>query len=166
MMTTNPSRIPKSFRFRKENMLRFLWAAMVLVVLAGCGDPPLNPIEGKVTLGGKSYERLLVYFRPIGREVDRFTLGVGETDKDGILVLRSTAGDGLAAGKYRVCFNCYIAQNGGTQGLGEKSDDDRTLVTKDIVPPPYNDPEASPVEFEIRKGETNTFEYDIPTSIP
>ncbi len=147
-------------------MLRFLLVGFLLTLVAGCGDPPLNPIDGKVTLDGKPYERLLVYFRPIGRKVDSFRMGVGETDRDGNLGLRSSAGDGLAAGKYRVSFNCYVSKNGKAVGLSsEKADDDRTLVTEDIVPEPYNDPESSPVEFTIQSG-TNTFEYDIPSAAP
>ena len=150
-------------------MLRSLLLLLALSMFAGCGDPPLNPINGKVTLGGKSYARLLVYFRPVDGKADKFRMGVGETDKDGKLVLRSTAGEGLAAGKYKVCFNCFVAKKGSEEvigGLGEKSDDDRSLITEDIVPAPYNDPESTPVEFEIRRGDDNTFEFDIPTSAP
>lgn len=147
-------------------MFRLAFVVLALVVVVGCGDPPLNHIEGKVTLGGKSYSRLLVYFRPVGGKVNTYSMGVGETDKDGKLVVRSTAGDGLAAGNYRVCFNCYVSK-GRIVGLGEKADDsDRTLVTKDIVPPPYNDPEKSPVEFTIQRGVDNVFEFDIPASSP
>ena len=151
-------------------MQRILLATIVLTTLVGCGDPPLNPVEGTVTLGGKSYDRLLVYFRPLDGPAKNYSIGVGETDKDGELGLRSTAGDGLAAGKYRVCFNCYVtkgrnAKPNASIGLSdEKSDDDQTLETEDIVPAPYNDPEASPVEFVIKRGITNIFEYDIPTS--
>lgn len=154
----------KDSGFAAKAMAPIIFAICSLSLFVGCGDPPLNPVEGTVTLGGKPYERLLVYFRPVGGKVDRFSMGVGETDKDGTLGLRSSAGDGLAAGKYRVCFNCYVAK-GKAVGLGEKADDDdRTLVTEDIVPAPYNDPESSPVEFVIQRGVTNLFEYDIPIS--
>jgi hypothetical protein len=35
-------------------------------------------------------------------------MGVGETDKDGVLSLRSSVGMVLAKGKYRVTFSCYV----------------------------------------------------------
>src|SRR6478735_9241891 len=64
-----------------------------LLLSSGCGGPPpLHPIKGKITLGGKSYNRLIVYFRPAEGKADEYNLGVGETDKDGILTLRSAGG--------------------------------------------------------------------------
>jgi hypothetical protein len=136
-------------------------------VLVGCGDPQLYPVTGEVTLGGKPHDRLLVYFHPIDREPSTFTVGVGETSKDGVLALRSTAGDGLAAGKYRVSFACYVIQGSSNQTIGldgDKPDDDRKLVTQDIVPPPYGSAEDSPVEFEVRSSGENSFSFDIPSS--
>lgn len=134
-------------------------------LLAGCSsEPPIYPLGGKVTLGGKSYERLLVYFRPIDAEVTPFNLGVGETDGSGVLKLNSTAGNGLAKGRYRVSFSC-ISSGDGNVGMGmEKNDDDRRAVTKELVPAPYNDGEKSPVEFKIEGVENNSFEFDIPTT--
>ncbi|RCS52643.1 hypothetical protein DTL42_07330 [Bremerella cremea] len=137
-----------------------------LSLLVGCGDPALHPITGKVSLDGKTYERLLVYFHPLDRNPDQFSIGVGETDKDGVLLLRTTAGPGIAAGTYRVTFSCIQAIRGGkTVTLGaasEKADDDRSLVTKDIVPTPYGSKTNSPVEFVVKSGE-NVFEFDIPS---
>ena len=136
-----------------------------LTLMVGCGDPPLHPITGTVTLDGKAYERLLVYFHPLDRTPDEFSIGVGETDKEGNLVLRTTAGPGLATGKYRVTFCCYQQQGGRKQTLAlnqEKADDDRSLITKDIVPDPYGSQANSPVEFEVTSGGNNVFEFDIP----
>jgi hypothetical protein len=140
---------------------------ILLTALTGCGDPALHQVSGKVTLGGKPYERLLVYFHPLTREPSIFSIGVGETSKDGTLVLRSTAGDGLASGKYRVSFACYVVQGSKNRTVGledDKGDDKRQLDTKDIVPEPYNSPQESPVEFEIKAGVENIFEFDIPRS--
>jgi len=153
-------------RYITVKMQRLLLVLVVCSVLAGCGDPQLYPVTGKVTLGGKPYDRLLVYFHPIDQKPSRFTIGVGETSKDGVLTLRSTAGNGLAAGKYRVSFQCYVVQGSSKQSVGlasDKPDDDRSLVTKDIVPEPYGSAEDSPVEFEIRSDGDNRFSYDIPS---
>lgn len=136
----------------------------VLTLIVGCGDPPLHPITGSVTLDGKAYERLLVYFHPLDRKPDQFSIGVGETDKDGNLILRTTAGPGLATGKYRVTFCCYQQQGGRKQTLAlhqEKVEDERVIV-KDIVPEPYGSKSNSPVEFEVKTGSENVFAFDIP----
>jgi hypothetical protein len=131
----------------------------------GCGDPALHPVSGKVTLGGKSYNRLIVYMRPIEGEVTPFNLGVGETDASGKLSLRSSAGGGLAEGKYRVSFTCVQEVGNPDSAVGtsdEKNDDDRSLVTEELVPEPYSSDDNSPVEFDVTASEANEFIYDIP----
>ena len=147
----------------KRNVL--LVAALV-ACCTGCGDPELHQVTGKVTLGGKPYERLLVYMRPIEGKVDRFRMGVGETDAEGVLTLRSSAGDGLAEGKYRVSFSCMVQKGlGSEQALdpNEKHDDNPKLITEDIVPAPYSSDSDSPVEFEVEPSASNEFIYDIPS---
>lgn len=136
---------------------------LLFIVFSGCSGPPaLHPIKGKVTLGGKTYARLIVYFRPINNTVDEYNLGVGETDAEGNLALRSSAGDGLAAGKYKVTFTCLIAEESAMGLSDEKNDDNPTVMTPvELVPEKYTDQGDSPVEFEIKKGE-NFFEFDIP----
>lgn len=146
----------------------FVVMAMAVANSLGCGgDPELHPVTGKVTLGGKSYNRLLVYMRPVEGKVNQFNLGVGETDVTGKLALRSTAGSGLAAGKYRVSFSCVQAAGSTSNEAldpNEKTDDDKNARPVEMVPAPYDDFEnanTSPVIFEIKPGE-NVYEFDIP----
>ena len=134
----------------------------------GCGGaPPLHPVSGKVTLGGQSHDRLLVYFRPVDEPVTQFNLGVGETDKDGNLKLRSSGGMGLQTGRYRVTFSCFVLGEsalGVDQKVDELSPGLQDAEPKQMVPPPYLEQEGgetSPVEFEIKSGQ-NVFEFDIP----
>ncbi len=151
----------------QQTVLTFVFALLLFGV--GCQrDPELHTLSGKVTLGGKSYSRLLVYFRPLEGKVNQFNLGVGETDVTGKLTLRSTAGMGLAEGKYRVSFSC-MQPKGGSQGstasTDEKPDDDRSVTMVEWVPEPYdneNNADSSPLEFEIKPGIENIFEFDIP----
>jgi hypothetical protein len=143
-----------------------LYIALIaaIAMTGGCGDPDIFSLTGKVTLDGKPYERLIVYFDPIGRKVDAFHFGVGETDAEGNLTLRSSAGPGLAAGKYRVSFNCLIQEKASPNtavGLSDKDESINAVVPVELVPEPYNDRQKSPVEFTIRKAD-NVFEYDIP----
>ena len=144
----------------------FLTAIFAILFLVGCGDPKLHQVTGKVTLDGKPYERLLVYMRPTEGPVDQFRMGVGETDADGVLTLRSTAGDGLAEGTYRVSFSCMVPKSGGKTvevlDPSEKHDDDRKLITVELVPMPYASDAESPVVVEIGDDQSNELIYDIP----
>jgi hypothetical protein len=141
--------------------------ALVLSCVAGCGrDTTLHPVTGKVTLGGMPYERLLVYFRPIDKPADEFTMGVGETDPAGVLTLRSTAGNGLVAGKYRVTFSCpTLSVNGREVNVStDKKEENPAAKIIERVPLQFTEWEQSTVEFEIVAGKPNHFEYDIPLS--
>ena len=144
---------------------RFLFTAAFCVVLWGCGSrPALHPISGKISLDGKTYERLIVYLRPLDVPIQPYNLGVGETDAAGNLALRSTDGLGLPAGKYRVSFSCIVnAKSRELIGISDsKQDDDRRLVTEDIVPFPYSSDTESPFEFEVKSSGDNVLEFDIP----
>ncbi len=149
---------------RMATSARLTTLALSLVFISlvvGCGpDRTLHPVSGKVTLAGKPYQRLIVYFRPIDRKVNEYNLGVGETDANGTLQLRSTAGDGLNRGKYRVSFTC-VQVRGQIVDPEKKIDNDRGIEYDELVPEQYTDAEQSPVEFEIKPG-PNVFEFDIP----
>lgn len=149
------------------NKILLIFPGLLWVLLPGCWGPPtIYPITGKVTLGGKSFERLLVYFRPIKGEVNSYNLGVGETDKNGELKLGSAGGQGIAAGEYRVSFSCvYLKSSGKAVSSSEKPDDaGGGVVSIERVKPPYDaatSQESSPVLFKVKKGE-NRFDFDIP----
>ncbi len=134
---------------------------LICLVCAGCGDPPLFSLTGNVTLGGEPKERLIVYFDPIGEKVNEFNLGVGETDATGKLTLRSTAGNGLATGNYRVSFTYPVSESGKSSGLSDDKNEGSMEEIRDLVPPPYNDRQGSPVEFYIKRTD-NEFNFDIP----
>ena len=142
-------------------------ALLLVACFSACNsEPKLYPLTGKVTLGGKAYERLIVYFRPINKQVETYNLGVGETDRQGNLALRSSAGDGLAAGKYRVTFTC-LRQESSDEPIGARGekpeDSDRSVVAVELVPEAYREGiGASTVEFEIKKNKPNNFVFDIP----
>ena len=113
-------------------------------------------------MGGKPHERLIAYFDPINRKVNEFNLGVGETDADGNLTLRSSAGNGLAVGSYRVSFTYEIRESGKSRGLSDEKDDSEfASPPKEMVPEPYCDRRNSPVEFQINRS-ANEFNFDIP----
>lgn len=150
--------------------MRYALSALLLFAcfsLAGCGgDPPVYPITGKVTYAGKAYPRLIVnFYPPEGTEATQFNVGVGETDAQGTLRLNSTGGDGVAAGTYRVTFTLMLTPEGGNVRTdpNEKPDDVQPGIgLQNVVPIEYQNPETTPVTFEVKKGGTNEFIYDIP----
>ena len=146
----------------KQRMHRrcLVLVATVIVLCSGCGDPALYELTGKVTLNGEPKERLIVYFDPVDQKINQFNLGVGETDADGKLTLRSTAGNGLAAGNYRVSFSYPVTEGGETSGLSDDKNESETAVVVEMVPEPYNDRQSSPVTFYIKRDK-NEFIYDI-----
>ena len=153
----------------RYNSITIVWVLFGFAILAsGCNsEPDIYPISGKVTLGGKSYERLIVHMRPIDEPVTQFNMGVGETDADGNLTFGSAAGNGLAAGKYRVSFTCFQTTDGKSiDALNEKYGEDGGSEPVEIVPPPYDyetNADSSPLEFEVGKTESgNEFVFDIP----
>ncbi len=146
----------------KLRLTATLGLACLLLATTGCGpDRTLHSLTGTVTLGGKPFKRLIVYFRPIGKAVNEYNLGVGETDASGKLQLRSTAGEGLNRGKYRVSFSC-VQVRGQIVDPEKKIDNDRGIEYDELVPEKYANADESPVEFEIKPG-ANIFEFDIPS---
>jgi hypothetical protein len=140
-----------------------------LLLAAGCGDPTVYPITGKVTLGGKPYERLIVHFRPVGRPASMFNIGVGETDKAGNLKLRASGGDGVEAGEYKVMFTLQVVKSGkGNQAVGADEKPDEVAgggTVVELVPDEYlagKGEETTPVRFTVKPGQENRFEFDVP----
>ena len=144
--------------------------AFVLLVLVGCqSEPTIYPVTGTVTLGKKPYPRLIVYMQPTEGAVTSHNMGVGETDEKGKFTLATSAGEGIAAGNYRVSFSCYQSPNGGSfDAINEKPSESGgkkggagSREPVNIVPAPYDSSKDSPVEFTVGSGE-NHFEFDIP----
>ncbi len=148
-----------------QRSIRLALVLLSLAYFAGCNsEPPLYPVAGKVTLGGKAYTRLLVYFRPVQEKANKYTIGVGETDASGNLTLRSTAGGGIAAGDYAVSFSCIgMPPNAATADpTKEKVDDNQFLKVTELVPERFLDEQTSNVTFTVKPDYDNQFVYDIP----
>lgn len=148
--------------------LFYLLIGLILVVATGCSDPSTHDVTGKVTMGGKPYNRLIVYMRPVSGKADKFTTGVGSTDSDGNLAFGSNVG-GLAAGTYRVTFSLRVTPKNKSLKKDAKGDEDRggPEYQVEAVPSPYDDvtsADSSPVEFEVSSSGDNRFEFDIPTN--
>ena len=147
-------------------LIVFLFGSACFTV-AGCGsNPTLYEVKGRVTLDGKPHERLLVYFRPVSGESTAFNNAVGETDADGNLTVKSSGGNGLETGEYKVSFS-YQAPVKQTAAAKKLTSDDKPdemgIKVVEMVPDVYAEGKTidSEVRFKVTSGE-NVFEYDIP----
>jgi hypothetical protein len=149
-----------------------LVALFAVLTVAGCGSkspPPIYPVTGKVTLGGKPYERLIVYFRPVGVDVNEYNLGVGETDKDGNLRMGSSGGVGVMAGEYKVTFHLQLMKTRqGTRAVGADEKPDELgggMTAVEMVPEAYRAgkaEETTTVRFTVKPDRENRFDFDVP----
>ena len=154
----------RSFRFRSALLI---FVVILFPLLSGCNsEPSIYDVKGKVTLGGKSYKRLIIRFYPVGVKGDHpyyhMYHKVAETDEKGEFSLVES--NQIAAGKYKVTFS-YISTNSSdeAEGLGdEKTDDDPSVEKVEMVPDEYFDRNSTPVEFEVKSSGENFFEYDVP----
>lgn len=142
-----------------------------LTMLASCGKsaPPVYPVSGKVTLGGKAYKRLLVYFRPANGPVNEYNMAVGETDDQGTLAVQGNAGVGMPVGEYKVTFTCQVPKGNKSNAAKAGPDDKPSELgyeTVELVPDSHAEGKAnetSTVLFTVKKSGDNVFTYDIPS---
>jgi hypothetical protein len=128
--------------------------AGLLATLAGCGPADnRSEVSGKVTLGGRPLEDGIIQFAPL----DAQPTGDGAQIVGG--QYRIPKDKGLAPGKYRVS----IYAGDGRSGAGDASPDSPYAGTKpgkERVPPEFN--KKSTVVREVKAGEPNEFNFDIP----
>jgi hypothetical protein len=132
----------------------FLLGGTALTMLSGCSDP-LNrqEITGEVKLKGQPVEDGVINFAPLD----------GQSTKEGAQIVkgkyRIPKEKGLTPGKYRVA----IYAGNGLSGEGNASPDSPNagkLFSRERIPAAYN--EKSKVVEEVKEGEPNKFDYNIP----
>lgn len=126
-------------------------AAVGLLALSGCGDaPPVAPVVGKVTLGGRPLTAGRVMFSPLEGEEGAIP-AMGDIQPDGRYSL-STYGDqdGAAVGKHQVMVIPPRVEG----GQEDQEDDDL-----DDAPAPYVVPPG--LTFEVQAGRDNEFHIEL-----
>jgi len=94
-----------------------LLLALGLAPLAGCagGVGKLNPVEGKVTVGGAPLKAGDITFIPDGKTLPGTQI-TGKIDSDSKFKMTTNGKAGVPAGKYKVTVNTIVAQ---TTGAGD-----------------------------------------------
>jgi hypothetical protein len=118
---------------------------MLLFAAAGCGNPEMGLVSGRITNGGKPVSGVSVTFYTPNRPVAR-----GETDADGRYTLSTRRlNDGAYAGQQKVAIETNFRPDGPPPSqLGETTVDIRNLAT-------------TPLTAEVKAGTSNTCDIDL-----
>jgi hypothetical protein len=125
-----------------------------LALLSGCGQsgPPRHEVTGKITFAGEAIEDGVIEFDPLD----------GQGTKEGAQILKGEykipKDKGLLAGKYKVRIHAGPEASSNKEELPgptgmQRNADDRAW-------PDYN--EKSTLTFEVKEGEANKFNFDVP----
>lgn len=134
----------------------------VLLLLAGCGKPPMQSVSGSVLLDGEAIENCKVGFFPDVETFDssRHGFGFGVTDSEGKFKIQHPQGEeGIWAGKYKVTFVAWVNGKGNSLGIDIKPSEVEGGV-KNLFPDIYEAPSTTPEKCTVTRGE-NVFEFSI-----
>ena len=135
----------------------------ILATLVGCGDggPAMNPVSGKVTIGGAPAADVLVTFQPTDSSMQPAS---GRTGTDGTYTLTSgTQGKpGAMTGSYKVLLQqqassavdeAAYASSGGNESAPPAGPESN-------IPEAYNSAETTPKQVDVTSGE-NTIDIAV-----
>ena len=128
-----------------------LKAALVVLLLCGCGSNEWASVAGTVALDGEPLERGTVVFLSAERAT-----GIGTIGTDGEYTVTTGAREGMAPGTYRVTITAFDAPT--STAPGEPS------TPPLITPVKYNNAETSGLTAQISAG-SNRCDFDM-TSDP
>ena len=134
----------------------------ILATLVGCGDggPAMNPVSGKVTIGGAPAADVLVTFQPTDSSMQPAS---GRTGTDGTYTLTSgTQGKpGAMTGSYKVVLQqqASSAVDDAAYGGGGSSSAPPEGPESNI-PEAYNSAETTPKQVDVTSGE-NTIDIAV-----
>ena len=140
-----------------------LWiAAAIAAAVAGCsGDSGLIPVSGKVTYQGQAVPGATVLF--MGDANTRPATAI--SDRDGSYSLMTLNAKGAQPGQYTVVVSKTEAptEAGEPPSMEEaaKSANRPPPPPKKLLPAKYGDAAKSPLKFEVKKGQANTFDLQL-----
>lgn len=138
-------------------MRGFVFALLVPVLAAGCGESDLNTVSvsGVITLNGKPLENAAVMFKPLATNVKEAPDSTGITDSEGRYTLKvtTTGQPGAMIGKHRVSITL--------DDYEEDSADDETADYAESIPARYN--VESELTFTVPEEGTDKANFDLTT---
>jgi hypothetical protein len=121
---------------------------VLLFAAAGCGNPEMGRVSGRLTKNGKPVAGMTVVFYTPNRPTSR-----GVTDADGRFTLSTRRlNDGAYAGSHKVALEPFIASADAAASQGGSG-----------IPADMLDLSKTPLEAEVRAGTSNTCDLDIAT---
>ena len=133
-------------RMKASGQIRFVWFAVGLAILVGCGPENRASVRGNVTLDGKSLEVGVINFFPFG---DNRGPTAGGTIENGRYQVEATKG--VVLGKNRVTISSK--QKTGRQIHGR--DGDVNEERAEAVPAQYNTNSTLVCEVQADGNELN-----------
>jgi hypothetical protein len=132
--------------------LRSVILTLLAVVVAGCGPggPPRAPVSGTVTLDGKPLPRGTVQFAPDAGRGTNGATGVGSIDAQGRYEIQTTGAPGAIVGFHQVGVVAC-----------EQVDLNQTSYAPSLIPERYNNPLASGLTAEVKKGQRNVVNLEL-----
>jgi hypothetical protein len=138
------NRIPKCNRRPNPSVVSQLGILVACAIVSGCGrsGPELAAVTGRVTIDGRPFEDIDVFFQPDGGKRP----SIGRTDADGRYELFYTRGKpGALVGPHTVRLTVVTAMTRGPQ----------------VIPPRYNT--ESELRREVEPSKKNVFDFELST---
>jgi hypothetical protein len=131
-------------------------AALVLVLVLGCGGRRFVPVSGTVTMDGKPVAKATVTFMPVAekKSLEAGESSTGKTNENGQFTLTSSRGkNGALVGKHRVSISMQQSK------VGESEERVRTV---ELIPTRYN--ENTELTFDVPSGGTDKADFPLKKS--
>lgn len=141
-----------------------LSASAMLGLAVGCGRslPPVAPVSGTVTRGGKPVTQGIVAFLP-----ENGRMGVGPIGGDGRFTITTfAAGDGAVIGRHAVTIEAYTQGSGPRPPTTISAADNNEVVHASgpvvwLIPESYASSQTTPLTAEVKPG-TNVIDFVVP----
>jgi len=142
------------------------FTSVLLLLIVGCGPPPMQSVQGTIKLNGKPVNNCKVGYFPDTELFDsnRHGFGFGVTDSEGHYTVQHPQGEqGIWAGKYKVTLVAWVNSSGESLGIDTKPSEVTGGVINrfpDIYEAPSTTPERVVVTSDTNK---NVFDIDVKT---